>query len=150
MFAGSLPIVYGASNPEAVSPHPRSFLSVNDFPSPEALAAHLLYLAKNDSAYLEHFSWHKSGPSAEVSGDEVECVLLLRLDVVSPRCTLNVAPLSLCTPPLAQFELAEAAALEVHPYCRLCRATAKMFETELPGPAAGPGPGPGPGHGSVH
>ena len=36
---------------------PHSHLNVEDFPSPKALAEHLLYLDQNPTAYLSYFWW---------------------------------------------------------------------------------------------
>ena len=53
----SVPIVLAKDyyGPDVVPP--RSFISVQDFPSVKALAEYLLYLDKNDTAYNGYFSW---------------------------------------------------------------------------------------------
>lgn len=56
--AGTLPIYYGAPNIHDHVPE-KSILSVGDYPSIEALAAHVNYLASNQSAYEEYHAWRK-------------------------------------------------------------------------------------------
>lgn len=57
---GVLPIAMGAPPEDyaAVAP-PHSFLHVDWFASPKALADYLLYLDRNHSAYNEYFAWRR-------------------------------------------------------------------------------------------
>nr|XP_023419123.1 alpha-(1,3)-fucosyltransferase 5-like [Cavia porcellus] len=56
--APAVPVVLGPSraNYERVLP-PDAFIHVDDFPSPRALAQHLLALDQDDAQYLRHFRW---------------------------------------------------------------------------------------------
>eukprot|EP00961_Rhodomonas_salina_P249740 3375671-Rhodomonas_salina.1 len=56
-FAGAIPIYLGAPNIAAFAPHPHSYLLVSDFASITALAAHVWYLAHNDTARLEYLAF---------------------------------------------------------------------------------------------
>lgn len=60
MVAGTVPIVLGAprENYEQFVPAD-SFIHVNDFPDPEALAKHLLELDQNPDMYLSYFAWRR-------------------------------------------------------------------------------------------
>uniref|UniRef100_H2Y8W9 Fucosyltransferase n=1 Tax=Ciona savignyi TaxID=51511 RepID=H2Y8W9_CIOSA len=55
---GRVPVVWGPrkTDVEHLAP-PGSFIHVEDFESPAKLAAYLLYLDKNDTAYREYFKW---------------------------------------------------------------------------------------------
>ncbi|XP_056887716.1 alpha-(1,3)-fucosyltransferase 7-like isoform X1 [Takifugu flavidus] len=59
--AGAVPVVLGPSRAtyEALAP-PGSFIHVEDFSSPAALAAHLKHTAADRRAYDEYFQWHQS------------------------------------------------------------------------------------------
>ena len=62
--SGCVPIYGGRyADVAAIAPGPRSYLDVRDFPDAGALAAYLVYLDKNHSAYLEHFAWKRGGVS---------------------------------------------------------------------------------------
>ena len=47
-----VPIVYGAPNSHQFEPAPNSILFVRDFPSIEALAKRIIYLANNEEEYV--------------------------------------------------------------------------------------------------
>ncbi|KAB7500493.1 hypothetical protein Anas_12379, partial [Armadillidium nasatum] len=53
-----IPVVRGAADYASIAP-PHSYINVEDFKTPEELANYLIYLDKNDTAYLEYFSWKK-------------------------------------------------------------------------------------------
>ena len=55
----TVPVVLARDYYSADVVPPASFISVQDFPSVKALAEYLLYLAKNDTAYNEYFSWRQ-------------------------------------------------------------------------------------------
>ncbi|KAL7056990.1 hypothetical protein AAHC03_019044 [Spirometra sp. Aus1] len=59
---GMLPVVMGASRDEycAIAP-PNSFIHVDDFASPAALAKYLNWLDRNDTAYASYFAWKAYG-----------------------------------------------------------------------------------------
>lgn len=88
---GVLPVVLGAQNVAEYAPHAEgqgpSFINVRDFPllkngsdaassqggsthgvDVAALAAHLDYLDRNDTAYLEYFAWRQRGAAARQFG----------------------------------------------------------------------------------
>ena len=52
-------MVYGSKDVYKLAP-PHSYINVRDFKSPQLLAEYLLYLDKNDSAYMEYFQWNKN------------------------------------------------------------------------------------------
>ncbi|XP_076448319.1 alpha-(1,3)-fucosyltransferase 7-like [Babylonia areolata] len=57
-----VPVVMGGASSEdyrKVAP-PDSFLHVDDFPSPDHLARHLLYLSRNQTAYNRHLAWTRT------------------------------------------------------------------------------------------
>ncbi|XP_078590513.1 alpha-(1,3)-fucosyltransferase 7-like [Branchiostoma floridae x Branchiostoma japonicum] len=58
-----VPVVFGASKGhyERFTP-PNSFIHVDDFESPEALAKYLNYLDQNDDKYNEYFAWKTKPP----------------------------------------------------------------------------------------
>ncbi|KAB7500495.1 Glycoprotein 3-alpha-L-fucosyltransferase A, partial [Armadillidium nasatum] len=53
-----IPVVRGAADYASIAP-PHSYINVEDFKTPEDLANYLIYLDKNDMAYMEYFSWKK-------------------------------------------------------------------------------------------
>ena len=55
---GILPVVLGGANYTAMA-IPGSYINALDFDSVKALADYLLYLDKNDTAYMEYFAWRK-------------------------------------------------------------------------------------------
>ncbi|KFO28807.1 Alpha-(1,3)-fucosyltransferase [Fukomys damarensis] len=59
--APAVPVVLGPSrsNYERFLP-PDAFIHVDDFPSPQALAQHLLALDKDDARYLSYFRWRET------------------------------------------------------------------------------------------
>ncbi|XP_076139219.1 4-galactosyl-N-acetylglucosaminide 3-alpha-L-fucosyltransferase 9-like [Alosa pseudoharengus] len=60
MVAGTVPVVLGTSreNYEQYVPAD-SFIHVNDFPDPKALAERLLELDRNDAEYRRYFAWRR-------------------------------------------------------------------------------------------
>ena len=65
-----VPVVYATKDVRKIAP-PNSYIDVRDFKSPKHLAEYLLYLDKNDTAYMEYFNWRrdyrvKSGPRASL------------------------------------------------------------------------------------
>ncbi|XP_062408457.1 4-galactosyl-N-acetylglucosaminide 3-alpha-L-fucosyltransferase 9-like [Sardina pilchardus] len=60
MASGTVPVVLGPSreNYEQVIPAD-SFIHVNDFPNPKALAEYLLQLNQNEDMYMRYFAWRK-------------------------------------------------------------------------------------------
>jgi hypothetical protein len=62
LMCNTLPIVMGAHPADYSRSAPRhSYLHVDWFGSPKALANYLHYLDRNQSAYNEYFSWHADG-----------------------------------------------------------------------------------------
>ena len=56
---GLVPIVLGdVANYENIA-IPKSYISVQQFKTPKQLAEYLIYLNKNDTAYMEYFQWKK-------------------------------------------------------------------------------------------
>lgn len=55
---GSVPIYYGAPEARFFLP-PHSTIFLRDYPSYDALIDYLLYLDRNDSAYLEYLQWRQ-------------------------------------------------------------------------------------------
>ncbi|KAB7503106.1 Galactoside 3(4)-L-fucosyltransferase, partial [Armadillidium nasatum] len=53
-----IPVVRGSADYSSIAP-PHSYINVEDFKTPEELANYLIYLDKNDTAYMEYFSWKK-------------------------------------------------------------------------------------------
>ncbi|CAG8586759.1 2438_t:CDS:1, partial [Scutellospora calospora] len=54
---GVVPVIWGAPNTLSYLPHPKSAIFIEDFPDSEALANHLKYLVRNETAYLEYHEW---------------------------------------------------------------------------------------------
>jgi hypothetical protein len=63
LVAGSVPVYMGAANSEIYAPAPHSVIRTDDFPSPEALARYMIYLASNEEAYNALLSWKFTGVS---------------------------------------------------------------------------------------
>lgn len=61
LLAGSVPVYLGAPNIEDFAPGDHCFVNAADYPDPHALAAYLLAVSKDESAYQRFFSW-KSKP----------------------------------------------------------------------------------------
>lgn len=55
---GIIPVVLGGGNYSKLA-IPGSYINALDFDSVKSLADYLLYLDKNDTAYMEYFAWHK-------------------------------------------------------------------------------------------
>ncbi|ODN00831.1 Alpha-(1,3)-fucosyltransferase C [Orchesella cincta] len=51
-----VPVVYGGGEYKSIAP-PNSYINVNEYSSPMALAKYLIYLDKNPKAYLKYFEW---------------------------------------------------------------------------------------------
>jgi len=82
LIVGSVPIHLGVSDVHAHAP-PHSVISAHDFPSPSALAAYLLYLDKNDTAYNEYLAWKEKDFGPDFKG-------ILTMSKVSPFCSVCV------------------------------------------------------------
>jgi len=63
--AGSVPLYDGAHNAYEYVPSKKSAIYAFDFPSAKELAAYLLYLDKNDTAYQEYLTWKEDGLSQD-------------------------------------------------------------------------------------
>jgi len=63
LVAGSVPVYMGAQNSELYAPAPHSVIRTDDFPTAEALAAYLVYLAENEEAYNALLEWKYAGVS---------------------------------------------------------------------------------------
>jgi hypothetical protein len=57
LVTGTVPIYLGAPNVETFAPGERSYINVNDFESPRALAEYLWRLSRDDAAYAEYLAW---------------------------------------------------------------------------------------------
>ncbi len=57
-----VPIVFGAYKEDYFNTlPPHSFINVDDFQSIQELAAYLMYLDRNDTAYAAYFAWREFG-----------------------------------------------------------------------------------------
>lgn len=83
LAAGSVPLYDGASNGKKFGPTSHSMIYAADYETPEKLAEYLLYLDKNDTAYMEYLSWKKTGP-------DDEWVALIDLGNVHSNCRLCI------------------------------------------------------------
>ena len=63
LYAGTVPIVWGACKKDyqRIAP-PKSFIFYEDFRNIKEFIDYINYLDKNDTAYLEYFSWRKQFP----------------------------------------------------------------------------------------
>ncbi len=66
--AGSVPVYLGAPNIGEFAPGEHCFVDVTAFEGPRALAAHLLELAGNETAYREYLAWRTDGVRPEYLG----------------------------------------------------------------------------------
>jgi hypothetical protein len=81
--AGTVPVVMGAPNLADMLPADNSVIDVRAFESPSAVSAHLNWLLRNHSAYLEYFAWRiqparasrYATVSAEARADSFQCRL---------------------------------------------------------------------------
>ncbi|KAM5245520.1 alpha-(1,3)-fucosyltransferase 4 [Ctenodactylus gundi] len=61
LLAGAVPVVLGPDRANYERFVPRgAFIHVDDFPSPSALAAYLLFLDRNPAVYRRYFHWRRS------------------------------------------------------------------------------------------
>ncbi len=65
LLAGSVPVYLGAPNIGDFAPGEHCFIDVNRFSGPRQLAAHLLELARNETAYGEYLAWRADGVRPE-------------------------------------------------------------------------------------
>jgi hypothetical protein len=63
LLAGAIPVYLGAPNIAEFAPGPRALVDARAFPSPEALAAHLLALRADPAALSDMLAWRATGPS---------------------------------------------------------------------------------------
>ncbi|XP_019621453.1 PREDICTED: alpha-(1,3)-fucosyltransferase 7-like [Branchiostoma belcheri] len=60
---GLVPVVLGAPKGDYVRVAPsNSFIHIDDFKNPRALASYLMYLDKNEDKYMEYFAWRNNPP----------------------------------------------------------------------------------------
>jgi hypothetical protein len=83
LAAGSVPLYDGASNGKKFGPTSKSMIYAADYGTPEKLAEYLLYLDKNDTAYMEYLQWKKTGPTDD-------WVSLIDLGNVHSNCRLCI------------------------------------------------------------
>eukprot|EP01049_Picozoa_sp_SAG25_P008451 SAG25_NODE_761_length_5514_cov_23.676822_3_plen_451_part_00 len=57
LVAGSVPVYWGAPDVAQFAPHTHSYIDASTFRDADALAQHLLYLDRNDTAYQEYLAW---------------------------------------------------------------------------------------------
>ena len=57
LMAGSVPVYLGAPNIQRFAPDPASYIDVAAFPSPHALAQHLLHLHAHPAEYARLHAW---------------------------------------------------------------------------------------------
>ena len=57
LYTGAVPVVFGAPNIQSMAPSPKSFINVDDFEGPKALADFLMKLHADDMAYSEYLAW---------------------------------------------------------------------------------------------
>ncbi|KAM9954106.1 hypothetical protein ACTFIR_009234 [Dictyostelium discoideum] len=106
---GSVPIYHGAPNGKKFFPSPNAGIFVNDFKSPEDLAAHLKFLDENDEEYEKCLQWKKTGPTKDwmavmdqlkVNGDCRTCIKVADLQrkevgmVVNKNASMQLVPKS--------------------------------------------------------
>jgi len=83
LVSGSVPLYDGASNGKNFGPNNHSMIYAADYGTPEKLAEYLLYLDKNNTAYMEYLSWKKTGPTDD-------WVALVDLGNVHSNCRLCI------------------------------------------------------------
>ncbi|KAM9978086.1 hypothetical protein ACTFIY_011852 [Dictyostelium cf. discoideum] len=106
---GSVPIYHGAPNGKKFFPSPNAGIFVNDFKSPEDLAAHLKFLDENDDEYEKCLQWKKTGPTKDwmvvmdqlkANGDCRTCIKVADLQrkevgmVVNKNASMQLVPKS--------------------------------------------------------
>ena len=57
LWAGSVPVYFGAPNIEAFAPGDHCYIDASDFPDPRQLAEHLRAIASDDDRYSRFFEW---------------------------------------------------------------------------------------------
>ena len=65
LLVGSVPVYLGAPNIAEFAPGRHCFVDVTEFSGPRELAAHLLELVANESAYHEYLAWRADGVRPE-------------------------------------------------------------------------------------
>lgn len=69
LLAATVPVLWGAPQADAFMPGgPGSYINALDFPSPQALARHLLALDRDPERYLRHFDWRTSRGGTGATG----------------------------------------------------------------------------------
>lgn len=68
---GSVPIIYGSKMHHKFAPSSDSYIDVRDYPSAAALAAHLVYLDSNHTAYAAYHAW-RTRPLEELNPNFVD------------------------------------------------------------------------------
>ncbi|XP_035696134.1 4-galactosyl-N-acetylglucosaminide 3-alpha-L-fucosyltransferase FUT6-like [Branchiostoma floridae] len=82
----AVPVVLGAPRRdyERFAP-PNSFIHVDDFKSPRALASYLLYLSKHDDKYMQYFAWKTNPPKNLPPYKGAWCEVCKKLVQVNPK-----------------------------------------------------------------
>lgn len=85
-----IPIVMGGGN-DLKSLIPNSYINVRDFKSPQELASYLIYLDKNDFAYLQYFKWKRLYKLVPLNKACAMCAALHNKDLHHPpRMIMNM------------------------------------------------------------
>ena len=82
LLRGQVPVVWGAPDIARHAPGPGSYIDASAFPTPAALAQHLLALAADDAAYASYHAW-RTERSFEDYGDVLRSELVEMLWVGS-------------------------------------------------------------------
>ncbi|CAM6061211.1 unnamed protein product [Sphagnum tenellum] len=83
LVAGSIPVVVGAPNIEEFAPAPNSYLYIKDENEVKSVAAKMMFLAGNATAYDEALWWKYDGPS-------LSFLALVDMAVVHSSCRLCI------------------------------------------------------------
>ena len=62
LLFGTVPVVYGGADYEAIGAPPNSYIDVRNFESARHLAHFLQFLDHNDAAYRKYFQWRLQPP----------------------------------------------------------------------------------------
>ena len=148
LMAGAVPVYLGAPNIEDFAPDPHSYIDVQAFESPEALALKLLHLAADPLEFAQMHAWRERPWRAGCAGKRWRA--LVSASVRMPRLLAGrllaglwkaLARARVCVCPALRMPRL-LAGLDFHSPASRARITKTCLCPRLAGGGKGKGPGP--------